>query len=260
MYGESPSMLDMVLPVAFWPLLVAIPLWLLARLWQPRLFPFVVALAMAVAVAGLHGAWQPWPRQALDWLFWASILPALAWLLRPGVPAQVLAWLVAMVAVGWPLWQRHPSMLVGLAIATVLVLLVQSAWRYLATQPGHEMGLLGAQVLLVLTNVLGGSVLAGQLSGALLAVSGVLWLLPLAWREAPHLAEPVSRISLTLLMLLAAYTYWYVDVPWLQVLVALVLPLLGAWLLRKHWLAAGLSWLASLCLMLWWLWPEGPMY
>ncbi|MFP8965721.1 hypothetical protein ACKC9G_03960 [Pokkaliibacter sp. CJK22405] len=262
MYGESSGIFALLIPVIVWPLLVAVPLGAVLYLWRPRLAPFAIAAGMMMAIVGLHGSWQPVPRQALDWMFWAVLLPPLASLIRPMQPlAQALASVLGLAVVGWVLWARMPfsHQLLWLVCALAYAILMQLAWDKTGKARFNELGLMLSSALLAVATALGGSILIGQVIGALTAITVALMFLPILRGNAPVLSAPLLAVSLSVLLMLAGYAYAFVDVPLLAISGAVVLPMLATSQRSKPLLAIILL-AIGLGLMAWQLWPQSNAY
>ncbi|MDH2431846.1 hypothetical protein QCD60_04675 [Pokkaliibacter sp. MBI-7] len=262
MYGESPSIITMLLPVLVWPVLVALPIGILLWFWRPRWQPLAVSAGVMMGVVGLHSSFSLMPRQALDWLFWMSLLPVVVLLLRRLQPVvQTLAAIVMMAVVALSLWKRMPlqEVLSWLVLAGGLTLLLQLGWQKVAGLRWVELGLFLSGSLLAVSTALGGSVLVGQLIGALTAVLTSLCCIPILRGQRPQLSAEMTAVVVTFLCVLGAYAHLFVEVPALAITASLIMPLLAASQLRRPGVAVVVL-AVGVAIVAWQVWPQEMAY
>jgi hypothetical protein len=199
-------------------------------------------LAWLPPYAWIIGGALPWfPQEASHWL-WLLVLASLAlslatvWVNRSAGLwiAQAVLLAVAVVVLAWPVLKYEWSVGLGLELLLLVVVgsgLLFSASLARAATPALSLALSGGALALV--TALGGSVLVGQLAGAMAAVLGVFALFGL-WRGAQgdELSMPQLLPMLLLYLALLLIARLYAGIPLPSAVLLLLAPLPG-------WLFAG---------------------
>ncbi|OPX56674.1 hypothetical protein SAMN02745127_00457 [Oceanospirillum multiglobuliferum] len=240
MYGEETSPLAMLLPVAVYPLLAAIVLGLViykldgagykkAVFWAA---PVLIWLAWLTAAQGIHTRWQFPPRQALDWFLLMTLVPVLATRLPKNIRMSGfgISSMLAFALVAQPLVGRMSTIdlfthLVGWLLLLGVAILASDQQKNSFRFPAS---LLTMIILSAIVIGISSSLALAQMTGAVAAVLGGLWLLARVIRLPDDLMLACTQGAMALWILVLAYAHYYADVN-IYALVILALPLLKAW-------------------------------
>ncbi|NOX76592.1 MAG: hypothetical protein GXP17_08290 [Gammaproteobacteria bacterium] len=200
------------------------------------------------------------PEEASHWL-WLLVLSSMLLLLgkpadsRPYFQwpsmAQIILLAVAIVILSRPVLQYELSLALGLELLLMLgvgaVLLVTISVNRAAT-PALTLAVSSSGLALV--TALGGSVLVGQLAGALASVLGVFAVGEIYTRFGGRKLSqrqlvPVLQVYLALLLIARVYA----EIPLPSMMLLLAAPLLG-WLIRGRFAVIG-SAVASIAALVW---------
>lgn len=277
MYGESVSPLAMLLPVVVYPLLAAVVLGLVLfqfdrkQLQKPAfwLATALIWLAWITAAQGIHTRWQLPPRQALDWLLIASLVPVLATRLPKeyrmsgfGVASMLSFALVAQPILGRMSTIEVFTQIIGWLLFCGVAISAadrqQSAFRFPVSQ-----------IVMIVTSALvigiSSSLNTAQLTGSLAVVLGAIWLLNRIVALSAQSVLAVAQGTMALWLFILAYAFYYADVS-IYALMLLSLPLLIKWTdnpddagWKKVATTTAISLLPGI-LAVWWVWPEQSLY
>ncbi|WP_028300351.1 hypothetical protein [Oceanospirillum beijerinckii] len=277
MYGESVSPLAMLLPVVVYPLLAAVVLGLVLfqfehkQLQKPAfwLATGLIWLAWITAAQGIHTRWQLPPRQALDWLLIASLVPVLATRLPKeyrmsgfGVASMLSFALVAQPLLGRMSTIEIFTQVVGWLLFCGMAISAsdrqQSAFRFPVSQ-----------IVMIVTSAvvigISSSLNTAQMTGSLAVVLGVIWLLNRIVALSAQSILAVTQATMALWLFILAYAFYYADVS-IYALMLLALPLLIKWTdnpgdtwWKKIATTVAISLLPGV-LAIWWVWPEQSLY
>lgn len=277
MYGESVSPLSMLLPVVVYPLLAAVVLGLVLFQFDRKqlqktafwLATGLIWLAWITAVQGIHTRWQLPPRQALDWLLIASLVPVLATRLPKeyrmsgfGVASMLSFALVAQPILGRMSTIEIFTQIIGWLLFCGVAISAsdrqQSAFRFPVSQ-----------IVMIVTSALvigiSSSLNTAQLTGSLAVVLGAIWLLNRIVALSAQSVLAVTQGTMALWLFILAYAYYYADVS-IYALMLLALPLLIKWTdnpddawWKKVATTTAISLLPGI-LAIWWIWPEQSLY
>lgn len=277
MYGESASPLAMLLPTVIYPLLTAVALgfviYKLEQKQQPKpvfwLATVLIWIAWLTAAQGIHTRWQMPPRQALDWLLLASLLPVLATRLPKHIRMTGfgVAALLGFALVAQPIITRMST--IDLFTHTIGWLLICGIAISAAERQKNSFSFPISQIVMLTTSAIvigvASSLSIAQLIGALAAGLGGLWLLNRFIKLSDNAMLSITRATMALWLIVMAYAHYYGDVS-IYALVLLATPLLICWS-DKHdelwWKAMSKPIAISLIpglLALWWVWPEQSLY
>ncbi len=277
MYGESTSPLAMLLPTVAYPLLAAIILGLvvykLEQKQQPKpvfwLATILIWIAWLAAAQGIHTRWQMPPRQALDWLLLASLLPVLATRLPKHIRMTGfgVAALLGFALVAQPIITRMST--IDLFTHTIGWLLICGIAISAAERQKNSFSFPISQIVMLTTSAIvigvASSLSIAQLIGALAAGLGGLWLLNRVIKLSANAMLSITRSTMALWLIVMAYAHYYGDVS-IYALVLLATPLLICWSDKQDelwWKAMSKPIAISLIpglLALWWVWPEQSLY
>ncbi len=277
MYGESTSPLAMLLPTVAYPLLAAIILGLvvykLEQKQQPKpvfwLATILIWIAWLAAAQGIHTRWQMPPRQALDWLLLASLLPVLATRLPKHIRMTGfgVAALLGFALVAQPIITRMST--IDLFTHTIGWLLICGIAISAAERQKNSFSFPISQIVMLTTSAIvigvASSLSIAQLIGALAAGLGGLWLLNRFIKLSANAMLSITRSTMALWLIVMAYAHYYGDVS-IYALVLLATPLLICWSDKQDelwWKAMSKPIAISLIpglLALWWVWPEQSLY
>lgn len=247
--------LELILPTLVVPLMLSVAgftlshryptlRWLLPILWLPSYF-WLIGWPTRV------------PQEANEWL-WVLLILSLAvqtlWLARPHLVASIQTGLLglALIALAWPVLRYQPELNIVLELLAVLcvgALMFFAAKRHRVATPALTLTI--SSIGLALVTALGGSVLVGQLVGALASVLGAFALYELYRRlTTPALSlsqlAPLIQIYLALLVIARVYA----EIPLVSAFLLLISPLIA--LLSAHRYAVAGS-VASAAAALAWL-------
>jgi hypothetical protein len=244
--------LQLILPTLILPLGLSVALLALSRKY-PRL-RWALPLIWLPAFFWLTGLPDGLPQEAIDWL-WPILLLSL--LLQFGLqrqkpligPAQTGLLLIALVVLSWPLLRHHVG--IDLLLELLAVLLVGGI-GLLSSHAGAApaLSLAISSGALALVTALGGSLLVGQLSGALASTLGAFALYELAKRL---LAPAVTRVQILPLLqihfALLVIARLYAGIPLPSAALLLIAPVIGL-IWRSRFAPAG-SAVAALAAVAW---------
>ena len=195
--------------------------WLLPIIWLPSCF-WLVGWPKAI------------PQEANEWLWWLLILSMglqALWLTRPRLTAWMQTSLLglALILLAWPVLRYQPSLSLVLELIVVLLTAVTLFFRAESnhtTMPVVALTISSAGLAFI--TVLGGSVLVGQLAGALASVLGAFALYECyrRWTKqgaTPMQLVPVIQIYLALLLIARIYA----EIPLGSASLLLLAPLTG---------------------------------
>jgi len=277
MYGESASPLAMLLPTVIYPLLAAVALgfviYKLEQKQQPKpvfwLATVLIWIAWLTAAQGIHTRWQMPPRQALDWLLLASLLPVLATRLPKHIRMTGfgVAALLGFALVAQPIITRMST--IDLFTHTIGWLLICGIAISAAERQKNSFSFPISQIVMLTTSAIvigvASSLSIAQLIGALAAGLGGLWLLNRFIKLSANAMLSITRSTMALWLIVMAYAHYYGDVS-IYALVLLATPLLICWSDKQDelwWKAMSKPIAISLIpglLALWWVWPEQSLY
>lgn len=277
MYGESASPLAMLLPTVIYPLLAAVALgfviYKLEQKQQPKpvfwLATVLIWIAWLTAAQGIHTRWQMPPRQALDWLLLASLLPVLATRLPKHIRMTGfgVAALLGFALVAQPIITRMST--IDLFTHTIGWLLICGIAISAAERQKNSFSFPISQIVMLTTSAIvigvASSLSLAQLIGALAAGLGGLWLLNRFIKLSDNAMLSITRATMALWLIVMAYAHYYGDVS-IYALVLLATPLLICWSDKQDelwWKAMSKPIAISLIpglLALWWVWPEQSLY
>lgn len=281
MYGESVSPLMILLPVVVYPLLAALVLsFIVFRLERSGktktaywLAPLVIWLAWLTAAQDIHSRWSFPPRQAMDWLLLMPLVPALA--IRSPRHIRMVIFGIALAlgfaAVAQPLVTRMT--LIELISHGIGLLWVAGVAMLGSERQGNSfrfpVSLIGMMTMSALVIGISSSLSIAQLTGAVCAALGAVWLLTRIIRAESRTQLVMAQGAMALWLMLMAYAYYYADVN-IWALLLLALPLLIRWpnhnpqeKAQPWWKALTETVIASVVpglLALWLVWPEQPLY
>lgn len=231
-------LLPMVLPSLILPLILSFGLW-----WGIQSYPAaqwglpVIWLPSYIWLIGLPTSF---PGEAIEWLWGLVVVSTLisivfrSRLLLCAIFQMALLVLV-LAAVAYPVLRYEPSML--LVVESVVVIACYGIISYLvrarATTPALSMAISSGG--LALGVALGGSVVVGQLAGALASILGVF-----AFREILHKLQKPAVSSASILTVVQLYLVilvtarFFAEIPLGPSILLLVAPLAGLALKMRY--------------------------
>lgn len=245
---------QLILPSLVVPFGLSVLLFILCR--QYRLLQWSLPLIWLPSCIWLVG-WPELPQEASDWLWLLVILSTglnIALKQRPSQAAlaQTVLLGLALIAMTWPVIIHQPGLGIALELFTLLcvaIIFFFSVDSNGAATPSLSLAI--SSIGLALVTALGGSVLVGQLAGALASVVGAFALYEIYHRftkQSINLVHVTPAIHIYFALLLIARVY--AEIPIFSALMLLIAPLIG---LMKSSRYAPLGSAVSVIIALTWL-------
>lgn len=277
MYGESISPLAMLLPTAIYPLLAAVLVTFIIQQLEKRaltrlLFwgvPVLIWLSWIAGAQGIHTRWQLPPDRAMDWLLLASLLPALATRLpeQNRMSGFGVSCLLAFGLIAQPLVARMSGVdifaqLIGWLLVCGIAISASDRQKNTFAFPVSLIVMITLSALVI---GISSSLSLAQLSGALAAVLGGIWLVSRVITLTPQSLLTACQAVMAIWIMVMAYAHYYADVS-IYALALLAAPLLWTWPASDHnpwWKTLAITIALSIIpgiLSLWMIWPEQSLY
>jgi len=223
--------LGLIIPSLILPFGLSVLLFFMTRRYRMLLWSLpLIWLPSCIWIVG----WPALPQAANDWLWLLVILSTvmnigLKQRPRQAAMAQIGLLGLALIAMSWPVLIHQPGLgivLELLALFCAAVIFFFSAGFNRAAAPSLALAISAAGLALV--TALGGSVLVGQLAGALAAILGAFALYEVYRRFTEQSASviqltPVVKVYFALLLIARVYA----EIPEFSALMLLIAPLTG---------------------------------
>lgn len=223
--------LELILPGLVIPFGLSVFLFSMARRYPMLLWGLpLIWLPSYIWMIG----WPVLPQEANEWLWLLVVLSTginfgLKQRPQQAALAQISLLGLALIAITWPVLIHQPGLVLALELLAVLcaaVIFFFNASFSLAATPSLALAISSAGLALV--TALGGSVLVGQLAGALASILGAYALYEVYRRFAEQSTgviqlAPVVQVYFALLLIARVYA----EIPLFSALMLLIAPLIG---------------------------------